>query len=115
MGRLDRGEIGIAVELARVERAHFAAASATVAGSRPFPLRRLAEARIPQLFLGRATGGFFGAEAGEIIPVAVVLGGMGFAEIPALAAVGRLGRGTVADVAAVLAVAQAHSRGVAAL
>src|SRR4029078_10080633 len=40
----------------------------------------------------------------------VVFGGVGLAEIPALATVRRLGRGTVADLVAALAVAQARLR-----
>ena len=51
MGGLDCREIRIAVELQRVERAHFVAAAAAVAGPCPFPLRRLAESpRVPFLF-----------------------------------------------------------------
>src|SRR4029079_1812845 len=67
------------------------------------------------LFLSGAARGFLGAEAREIVPVLVVFGGVGLAEIPALAAVRRLGRGPVADLVAALAVAQAHLRRRAAL
>src|SRR4051812_46946084 len=50
--------------------------------------------------------GFLGTETGEIIPVPIVFGSVGLAEIPAVAAVRRLGRRPVADFAAALAVAQ---------
>ena len=53
---LHRLEIGIAVELQRIERAHLVAASAAVAGARPFPVRRLAKAGSSPLLIGGALG-----------------------------------------------------------
>src|SRR6185369_12501987 len=106
--RLDRGEVGVAVELKRGERAHFVAAAAAVAGSRPLPLRRLAEALGAGFLLGGAARGFLGGEAREIVPVPVIFGGMRLAEQPALAAVRGLRRWPIADLGAAFAVAQAQ-------
>src|ERR1700752_1307867 len=103
--RLDRLEIRVAFELQRVERAHLVAASAAIAGPGPLVMGRLAEARGTPLLLGRAAGGFLGAEAREIVPVLFVLGGMGLAKMPAFPAVRRLGSGSVADLVATLPVA----------
>src|SRR4051794_5976435 len=50
----------------------------------------------------------FGGEVGEIIPAAIIFGGMGLTEIPALGAVGCLGRGMRAGSVAAVAVAEAH-------
>src|SRR3546814_6088596 len=56
----------------------------------------------------RAGGRFLGRQTLEIVPVAIVLGGMALAEIPAVGFVGRLGRGPVAGLVAAMAVAPAH-------
>src|SRR4029078_1891641 len=112
---LHRLEVGIAFELERVEGAHLVARTGAVARPRPFPLRGLAASGIPKFFLGRPSSGLLGAEAREIVPVPVVLGRMGLAKIPALTAVRRFWRGTIAGVGAALAVAQAHLRRRAAL
>src|SRR5947209_10125951 len=108
-------ELDAAIEPEDPQRAHFVAAAGAVAGPGPFPLCRLAIAGIAPLVLGFAPRRLLGAEVREIIPVPVIFGGVRLAEIPALAAVRRLGRGLVADRAATHAVAQAHARGVAAL
>src|SRR5205085_11873703 len=89
--------------------------AAAIAGPGPFPLRRLAKSGIAPLLLRRALRCFLGGQAGEVIPVLVVLGGVGLAEIPALAAVRSLRRGPIAGVGATLAVTQAHLRRGAAL
>src|SRR3546814_1612772 len=63
------------------------------------------------LFLGLARLGFLVAQAFEIIPVAVVFGGVLLAEIPAILAVGRFGRRPIARFLAAVPVAQAHAHG----
>src|SRR6185503_8364601 len=113
--RLNGGEVGVAVELECVERPHFVSAAASVAGPAPFPLRRLAKAGIASLLFRGTDRRLLGAAAGEVIPILVIFGGVRFAEMPALAAVGRLGRGPVADLIASFAVAQSHPSGRAAL
>src|SRR5690348_4278954 len=110
MRRLDRSEVGVALQLQRIERAHLVAGTAAVARTRPLPLRRLAEALGAEFLVGFALRSFFGAQTGEVVPVLVVLGGVPFAEIPALRAVRSLGRGTVTDFPAAFAIAQAHPR-----
>src|SRR5206468_10076935 len=107
---LDRREVGIAFELERIERPHFVTAASAVAGAAPLPVRRLPEAGGALLFLRRALRRFFRAQVREIVPVLVVFGGVGLAEIPAFLAVRGFGRGLVADFAAPFAVAQAHPR-----
>src|SRR3546814_12350268 len=63
------------------------------------------------LFLGLARLGFLVAQAFEIIPVAVVFGGVLLAEIPAILAVGRFGRRPIARFLAAVPVAQAPAHG----
>src|SRR3954469_14202669 len=100
IGRLDLLEAGIALQLQNVESAHLVAASAAVAGAAPGIMAGLAIALGAIALLRLAGGGVLGGEAFEIIPVAVVFGGVGFAEIPALGAVGRFGRRPVAGIVA---------------
>src|SRR5690349_7943002 len=108
MRRLDRSEVRVALQFQRIERAHLVPGTAAVAGTRPLPLRRLAEALGAEFLVGFALRSFFRGQAGEVIPVLVVLGGVSFAEIPALRAVRSLGRRTVADLPAAFSIAQAH-------
>src|SRR5207248_9110514 len=103
-------DVGVAVELERVERTHFVTAAAAVSRPGPFPLRRLAIACVAPLLFRRAAGGLLRAEVREIIPVFVVLAGVRLTKIPAFATVRRLGRWPVADFAAALAIAQTHPR-----
>src|SRR5688500_7314624 len=110
IGGLDRAEIGVALELERVECPHLVTGAAAVARPRPLPVLGLAEGRGFGAFIGFASGGGFGVEPFEIIPVAVVLGSVGLAEIPALAAVGRFWRGPIAGRAATVAVAGPNAR-----
>src|SRR5207244_425717 len=79
--RLHGLEVGVAVELERVESAHFVAAAAPIPRASPLPVRGLTEARSIPLLLGCALRRFFRAQAREIIPVLVVFGSVGFAEI----------------------------------
>src|SRR6476469_6940182 len=87
MRRFHGGEVGVAFELQRVERAHLVAAAATVAWPAPLPLRRLAKALGVPLLLRRPLRRLLGVEPGEIIPVLVVLGCVRLAEVPAILAV----------------------------
>ena len=112
---LGGGEIGVGFEVEHRQRAHLVAAAGAVAGAAPLPVLGLTERRGASALLGLAGGGLFGVEPGEIIPVAVIFGGVGEAEIPALLAVRRLGGGPVAGRIAAVAVASPDSRRLAAL
>src|SRR3546814_18616431 len=59
-------------------------------------------------FLGGARGGIFGRKAGEIIPAAIIFGGVRFAEIPAFGTVRRFGRRAIAGIGAAVPVAEVH-------
>src|SRR3546814_8846365 len=59
-------------------------------------------------FVGGAFGGVLGAETLEIIPAAIIFGGVRFAEIPAFGAVRRLGRRAIARIGTAVPVAEAH-------
>src|SRR3546814_20119907 len=59
-------------------------------------------------FVGGSFGGVLGAETLEIIPAAIIFGGVRFAEIPAFGAVRRLGRRAIARIGAAVPVAEAH-------
>src|SRR3546814_16270195 len=81
---------------AAVARSAPAMIGAVLIAARVAPLRPLA------LFA------FLLVEALKIVPVAVIFRRMVGAEIPAFAAIGRFGRGTVAGPVATMPVAQAH-------
>lgn len=68
----------------------------------------LSEASAGAFFLGGACGGFFGAEAGEVVPALVVFCRVFLAEPPFLVAVGGFWGGAVAGLAASFPIAQAH-------
>src|SRR5215213_4381276 len=61
------------------------------------------------LLLGRSPRRLLRRETREVVPVLVVFGGVGLAEIPAILAVRRLGRRSIADLVAALPVAQTHA------
>ena len=63
---------------------------------------------MPLLFFGGAAGGFLRAQPGKIIPVPVVFGGMASQKYQRSGLLRRFWRGPIADLAATLAVAQAH-------
>ena len=73
----------------------------------------LAEGVGVALLVGLARGRILGGQPFEIIPVAVIFGGVALAEIPALGAVRRFRRGPVAGLVAAVPVAHAHRLGVA--
>ena len=52
--------------------------------------------------------GVLGAQPFEIVPAAIIFGGVRFAEIPAFGAVRRLGRGAVSGFGTAMAIAEAH-------
>src|SRR3546814_4642522 len=89
-------------------RSHLVGAAAAVARSAPAIMLRTGIAARATGFLGGTVGRLLGAEPREIIPAAIIFGGVGFAEIPAFGAVRRLGRGPVAGLAASVPVAQPH-------
>src|SRR3546814_3916327 len=74
------------------ERAHLIGAAAAVARSAPGIMLRAGVTVRAAGFVGGAFGGVLGAETLEIIPAAIIFGGVRFAEIPAFGAVRRLGR-----------------------
>src|SRR3546814_9602393 len=77
-----------------------------VARSAPGIMLRAGIAVRAARFLGGARGGIFRAQSFEIIPTAIIFGGVAFAKIPAFGAVRRLGRRAVAGVGAAVAIAQ---------
>src|SRR5687768_18195517 len=89
IGGADRVEAGVGIELEQVERAHLVAAATAVAGAAPGIMAGLAVAVGAFLLVGRARRRLLGGQALEIVPVAIVFGGMALAEIPALRAVRR--------------------------
>src|SRR3546814_3141152 len=105
---LRRLEIGVGFQVENLQRAHLVGAAAAVARSAPAIMLRTGIAARATGFLGGTVGRLLGAEPREIIPAAIIFGGVGFAEIPAFGAVRRLGRGTVAGLAASVPVAQPH-------
>src|SRR3546814_232888 len=90
------------------ERAHLIGAAAAVARSAPGIMLRAGVTVRAAGFVGGAFGGVLGAETLEIIPAAIIFGGVRFAEIPAFGAVRRLGRRAIARIGAAVPVAEAH-------
>src|SRR3546814_3068060 len=88
IGGFDRLEIRIAFQLKNVQRAHLVAASAAVAGASPAIMPRLLETLGIAPLASLAGGRFLGRQTLEIVPVAIVIGGMALAEIPAVGFVG---------------------------
>jgi hypothetical protein len=78
--------------------------------ARPAPrimLRARIAVRAARLF-GRARCGILGAQPFEIVPAAIIFGGVGFAEIPAFGTVRRLGCGAVSGFGTAMAIAEAY-------
>src|SRR3546814_2794361 len=80
IGGANLGEVRIGLQLEHRQRAHLVARSAAVAGAAPAIMFGFGEAAGVTLFLGLARLGFLVAQAFEIIPVAVVFGGVLLAE-----------------------------------
>src|SRR3954447_13323474 len=108
IGRLDLLETGVRLQLEQVQCAHLVAAAAAVAGAAPAIMAGAGEGGGAFLLARLARCRLLRGQSLEIIPVAVVFGGMALAEIPALAAVRGFGRGPVAGIFAAMAVALAH-------
>src|SRR6188768_2589288 len=113
IGRANVLEIRIGFQFQYVQRPHFVAAAAAVARPAPAIVASLAKTVGALLLLGLARRRVLGGQAFEIIPVAIVFGGMALAEIPALGAVRRLGRRPVARLLATMAIELARRLGLA--
>src|SRR3546814_934804 len=100
-------EIAVGVEPQHLKRAHFVRAAAAVALAAPAIMLGAGIAARAACFARRALGGLLGAQPGEIVPAAIIFGGVAFAEIPAIGAVRRLGRRAIAGLGAAVAVANA--------
>src|SRR5579871_5450185 len=107
-GLLHGFEIGVGPKSEQLERAQFVTAARAVARARPAIVRRLRIARRVAGLRLLPRGGFLVRKAREVIPARVVFGGVRLAEIPAFAAVGRLGRGAFPGLGATRTIAQPH-------
>src|SRR3546814_6045911 len=76
---LRRLEIGVGFQVENLQRAHLVGAAAAVARSAPAIMLRTGIAARATGFLGGTVGRLLGAEPREIIPAAIIFGGVGFA------------------------------------